>query len=386
MRGISTFNLLLKGSLFAAALTAGSFTTFGQVVTPTTPITAPCVQSTICEPTDITFDLPDGGGFLFGFSGDFNLIAAQGPNASSDFELRSTDLGAGLTTKVLYSPRFSSAGSTTGIIRYSFDISGTANLAGYRIYLEDASGTLHPICAGTEMLSSARTTTICGQIENLPSQLTVEGATFRFVLAFDLSGQPAHFMDFDNFGSNIFEEGRIILPVNFMGVTARKATKGTEVTWKVADEINVSRYEVQKGTNAGDLKTIGVVFAGEKSAYSFIDEQPSQGVSFYRIRSVDVDGKFKFSTVISFSNGKSAAILRAYPMPARDQVTLQHGAIEGKAQITISSEDGRIVKRQVLAVGSMLTPIDLSSLKVGLYLLRLENSNGEVETLKLVKQ
>lgn len=193
-------------------------------------------------------------------------------------------------------------------------------------------------------------------------------------------------MDFDNFGSNIFEEGRIILPVNFMGVTARKATKGTEVTWKVADEINVSRYEVQKGTNAGDLKTIGVVFAGEKSAYSFIDEQPSQGVSFYRIRSVDVDGKFKFSTVISFSNGKSAAILRAYPMPARDQVTLQHGAIEGKAQITISSEDGRIVKRQVLAVGSMLTPIDLSSLKVGLYLLRLENSNGEVETLKLVKQ
>ena len=193
-------------------------------------------------------------------------------------------------------------------------------------------------------------------------------------------------MIFDEFGSNIFSESDIVLPVNFMGITARKATRGTEVTWKVADELNVSRYEVQKGSNAGDLKTIGIVFAGEKSAYTFVDEQPSNGVSFYRIRSIDIDGKFKFSTVISFANGKSAAILRAYPMPARDQVTLQHGAIEGKAQITISSEDGRIVKRQVPATGSMLTPIDLSSLKAGLYLLRLEYSNGEVETLKVVKQ
>ncbi|HEY1113214.1 MAG TPA: T9SS type A sorting domain-containing protein [Chitinophagaceae bacterium] len=176
------------------------------------------------------------------------------------------------------------------------------------------------------------------------------------------------------------------LPVNFKGFQGKKVARGTQLIWDVADEFNVSRYEVQKGSDGGSFKTIGIVFAGEKSAYTFVDEQPSQGVSFYRIRSIDVDGKFKFSTVISFSNGKSAAILRAYPMPARNQVTLQHGAIEGKAQVTISSEDGRIVKRQVLTVGSMLTSIDLSSLKAGLYLLRLENSNGEVETLKLVKQ
>lgn len=226
---------------------------------------------------------------------------------------------------------------------------------------------------------------ICGQINNVAELLRGEG-TFRFVFVFEISGQSSHSMIFDNFGSNIFSESNIVLPVNFMGVNARKATRGTEVTWKVADEINVSRYEVLKGSNAGDLKTIGIVFAGEKSTYSFVDEQPSQGVSFYRIRSIDIDGKYKFSTVISFANGKSAALLRAYPMPARNQVTLQHGTIEGKAQITISSEDGRIVKRQVPATGSMLTAIDLSSLKAGLYLLRLEYSNGEVETLKLVKQ
>ena len=385
MRGISTLNLLSKGSLFAAALTAVSFTSFAQP-TGFPDITSPCVQSNPCEQPDIFFDLPGGGSSTFGFgSDDFTLIAAQGPNASSDFEFRSTDVSTG-KYKVLYSPQFKPSALGNNYISYTFELSGTADVTNVWIYLQDPNGQLYPVCTRSFTPSGgANETQICGQLNSIPAGINAEG-TFRFVFAFEISGQPSHTMIFDEFGSNIFSESDIVLPVNFMGITARKATRGTEVTWKVADELNVSRYEVQKGSNAGDLKTIGIVFAGEKSAYTFVDEQPSNGVSFYRIRSIDIDGKFKFSTVISFANGKSAAILRAYPMPARDQVTLQHGAIEGKAQITISSEDGRIVKRQVPATGSMLTPIDLSSLKAGLYLLRLEYSNGEVETLKVVKQ
>lgn len=176
------------------------------------------------------------------------------------------------------------------------------------------------------------------------------------------------------------------MPVDIVSLIATKTAKGAQLNWKVANEINVSRYEVQKSGDGGSFRTIGHVFAGEKSTYTFTDEQSTAGTSFYRIRSVDNDGKYKFSTIISFSNGKSAALLRAFPMPARNQVTLQHGTIEGKAQITISSENGQIMKRVVPATGSMQTSIDLSSLKAGLYLLRLENSNGEVETLKVVKQ
>ena len=383
MRGNSTFKLLRNSSL-AALLSVSGLTAFGQEPEPPTITTPVCQQTDQCVVADITFEAADGtGGTMDGFNGNFQLNGAMSGNANSDFDLRSTDI-RNETTKRLNSPYYTIS-SEANLINYTFELSGTAGTIAYTIYLQGGSeatpGAFYPICTATLELSNSGPAKICGAA---PRPTDLQGS-FRFVFIFQIDGQPSHYIDFDNFGSNILTPGAS-LPVNFMGVNAKKVTKGTEVRWNVAEEMNVSRYEVQKGTNAGDLKTIGVVFAGEKTSYSFIDENPSQGLSFYRIRSVDNDGKFKFSTVISFSNGRSAAVLRAFPMPAQNQVTIQHGTIEGKAQISIAAEDGRIVKRQLLAAGSMQTAVDLTGLKAGLYLVRLENSNGEVETLKLIKQ
>lgn len=375
MRGISTLNLLSKGSLLAAVM-AVSFNSFSQVCNQ--------VGSDACTvPVLYNFDNLTVGS-TGGFSGDFEYDASQSNQSNSSTYLQSTKPFA--TTKELITPTFVIPSSGALQLEYTFDLRGSATVSSFDVYIISPSGAeLALICDNVvpqydlgKSLGFVCASTTLG-IYNL------YGQTVKLKFVFTLSGSGQQTVAFDNFGL-VIDGSEITLPVNYTGFTARKVSKGTQLNWNVSDEYNVSRYEVMKGTNAGDLKTIGIVFAGEQSAYTFVDEQPSAGVSFYRIRSVDIDGKFKFSTVISFANGKSAALLRAYPMPARDQVTLQHGTIDGKAQITISSEDGRIVKRQVPATGSMLTPIDLSGLKAGLYLLRLEYSNGEVATLKVVKQ
>jgi hypothetical protein len=386
MRGNSTFKLLRNSSL-AALLSVSGLAAFGQPTPEPTPgeITQQCQLLTPeeCIDPNITFEHESGvGGDMYNFtSDDFILEGANSQNANSDFFLKSTPVISG--DKRLNSFWFKPNKQALSV-DYRFELSGTASVTTYRIYLQSkATGTFYPVCTATVQLSNSGPATVCGTA-GVPLALALEGE-FRFVFFFSIEGANSHYIKFDNFGSNLLLS-EATLPVNFIGLTAKKATKGTEVRWNVAEEMNVSRYEVQKGTNAGDLKTIGIVFAGEKTSYSFIDENPSQGLSFYRIRSVDNDGKFKFSTVISFSNGRSAAVLRAFPMPAQNQVTIQHGTIEGKAQISIAAEDGRIVKRQLLAAGSMQTAVDLTGLKAGLYLVRLENSNGEVETLKLIKQ
>jgi hypothetical protein len=321
---------------------------------------------------------------MFGFTGDFVLRGPSSTNSNADFALESTPVSDG-SRKILYSFPFNAV--TLGSVDYTFQVSGPANIETYSVYLESLTSggvhiAFHPVCSGEIELTNSAPTLVCG---NAPFPSVTGAVSFRLVFVFEISGEGQQTIAVDDFGSTLFSAGAA-LPVNFTGLSAKKTAKGTQLTWNVADEYNVSRYEVLKGNNAGDLKTIGLVFAGERTSYTFTDENPSQGVSFYRIRSVDVDGKFKFSTVISFSNGRSAALLRAFPLPAQNQVTLQHGAIEGKAQISITSEDGRTIKRLVPAVGSMQTAIDLTGLKAGIYLLRLENSNGEVETLKLIKQ
>jgi hypothetical protein len=372
MRGISTLNLLLKGSLFTFSIFLASHS-YAQ---------AP----DLCSEITANFDLNASG-----FSSPDNSFQHTIANGDGFFAKSfSRDINIEQTFQLL-SPKYANP-SPSGSVVYGFTLSGYVQGTDYQVDILDGSGaqivTSGRLSVNPNQNANNQNTRVCGRLTADVNLLPGGGAVQYRITIFSPdprgNGGIEVTVEFDDF--SVGNIAGTILPVNFTGFRGKKIAKGTELAWNVADEVNVSRYEVQKGSDAANLKTIGIVFAGEKSTYTFTDEQPTQGVTFYRIRSVDTDGKYKFSTVISFSNGKTVSLLRAFPMPARNQVTLQHGTIEGKAQITISSESGQIMKRVVPAVGSMQTAIDLSALKAGMYLLRLENNNGEVETLKVVKQ
>lgn len=159
-----------------------------------------------------------------------------------------------------------------------------------------------------------------------------------------------------------------------------------KLTWTVAEQDNVNRYEVERSSNGTTFNKIGQVKASDVSVYTYTDLQPAQGTVYYRIKNMDNDGKFKYSTVVSLRNGASSIVLKAFPLPARNSVTVQHNTAAAQAQIRISNQDGRLLKVVRPAVGTMQTVVDLSAYAPGLYILSFDNGNGAVETIKLVKQ
>ncbi|GAA4325093.1 T9SS type A sorting domain-containing protein [Flaviaesturariibacter amylovorans] len=180
------------------------------------------------------------------------------------------------------------------------------------------------------------------------------------------------------------EDGAIILPVTFMGITARKEGAGTRVQWDVADEVDVLGYEIEKSTDGVRFNRVGYVPASKKPAYNYSDAG-AEGTVYYRVKNVDVDGKFKYSSVVKLSGGKSSVMLKAFPLPARDQLTVQHEKMANGA-LVLSTADGRVVRQQLPAPGSIQTNVGLAGLTPGLYILRVDDGNGNVESLKVVKQ
>lgn len=176
------------------------------------------------------------------------------------------------------------------------------------------------------------------------------------------------------------------LPVNFISFNAKKEGSNTKLNWNVAQQDNVARYEVERSSNGTSFSKIGQVAASDITTYSFVDAQPVLGTVYYRVKNVDNDGKFKYSTVISLKEGSSLAVLKAFPLPAKNNVTLQHGNAINASQIRISAQDGRQLKTIRPAVGTMQTTIDLTSFTPGLYILSFDNGSGQVETIKIVKQ
>lgn len=175
------------------------------------------------------------------------------------------------------------------------------------------------------------------------------------------------------------------LPVEFISIDASKAAKGVQLTWKVGTELNVSHYEVERSTDGVNYKKIGSVYAAQLNNYSFTDQQPVNGIAYYRVRNVDIDGDFKYSTVVKFQNGISATLFKAFPTTTHAQVTLQHPSVGDKAIITVSSLEGRALQA-ITVQGSASTLVNLSAYPAGMYLLQYKGENGYTETFRILKQ
>ena len=177
------------------------------------------------------------------------------------------------------------------------------------------------------------------------------------------------------------------LPVNFIGVTANKVDNGALVRWDIADESNVKEYQLERSTNGASFSSVGTVVAKQKQVYSYTDATIKASTIYYRIKSVDNDGRTKYSGIIKFVNGNSASSqIKVYPTPAQNQLTVQHSQLGTNSTVTVSTMDGRVLKTIRPSAGSSNTMIDLSGLSAGMYVLRLDNGKGKIESTTFMKQ
>lgn len=133
-----------------------------------------------------------------------------------------------------------------------------------------------------------------------------------------------------------------LLPVKLSSFTANLKNEKTDLKWNTDSEESLSHFIVERSTNGSDYEEIGMVFAFGNSSvqknYLFSDNVSSlpAGIVYYRLRSVNVNGKQEFSEVRVVRIGKqenNVAIL-TYPNPATTEVRITlHQLAEQKSGI-----------------------------------------------------
>jgi len=210
------------------------------------------------------------------------------------------------------------------------------------------------------------------------------GQAVRVEFVFDTDGNAGGNFQFDDFRINLPQA--TALPVDFISFTAQKATTGVQLLWTVGTEVNVAHYDIERSSNGSTFTKIGSVPAIGSPRYSFTDAQSQSGTVYYRVRNVDHDGQFAYTTILKYKNGQAETLSKVFPTTTRGQVTLQHAPITGQAQITITSLEGRVLRNLTPVRGAMSTPIDLSAYATGTYLLRFVKEDGQSETFRIIKQ
>jgi hypothetical protein len=225
--------------------------------------------------------------------------------------------------------------------------------------------------------------TLCLQLNDLDLH---NGDAYRFEFTFYVQSNAAN-VTFDNFALTNAAPAPLPLPVTFLGIVATREKNNVYLRWDVATEIHVKEYDIERSENGRNFTQVGSVPAQEKQVYSYNDLNAGTGILFYRLRSLDLDGSFKYSPIVKLvANNSYANTMVIYPSPAQSQITLQHKKLAFNAKAIITTMDGKVIKALTPGVGTSNTIIDVSNLSAGMYILRLDDGNGKIETSTFVKQ
>lgn len=171
-----------------------------------------------------------------------------------------------------------------------------------------------------------------------------------------------------------------ILPIELLSFNGKAVDNANQLTWQTASETDNKGFDVERSSDTRTFEKIGFVVGNgtttKTQSYSFDDNNPNRGVSYYRLKQWDENGRFEYSKTIAVTQ-KGSTKLNAYPNPVTDVLTIET-SLTGEYQI-INLLGQVVLRGQTTPLGSV--GLDVSSLTKGTYVLKVGN-----EQLKFIKQ
>jgi hypothetical protein len=172
-----------------------------------------------------------------------------------------------------------------------------------------------------------------------------------------------------------------ILPVQDIKLSASRINgELVKLNWETKGEFDSRGFDMEyalafpdKFLTAGFLPSN--LNANFIKKYGYDHENGFEGVTYYRIKQIDLDGKFLYSNVVKVPGIALANHLTVYPNPASDLITARiFSKASGPAQMVIMDGQSRelIHKTLLLEKGYNRQAIALQSFPAGVYFLLLE--------------
>ncbi len=181
---------------------------------------------------------------------------------------------------------------------------------------------------------------------------------------------------------------QIILPVDLTYFKAEHIENKVNLTWETALEKNSHEFVVERSSDMARFEELGRVTAsGEtmgRKQYSFTDDMPVSGVSYYRLRMVDLDQSFSFSPTRDVVIRDPSAGLQVLPNPASpNYISIKDNGIDPH-HLLFTDYAGRPIKGfYEYSVPGFINLVPQQPLSSGLYLL-IHNKNGRKEHVKVL--
>ena len=198
-----------------------------------------------------------------------------------------------------------------------------------------------------------------------------------------LNGTTTSAASFDN-----LTESSTPLPIQLLNFSAtNEHDEFVSLKWQTGMEENNDHFEIERSTDGtGFDKIVTVKAVGNSStlqSYSATDNKPANGLNFYRLKQVDLDGRFTYSTVKSIRFGAGASPV-VYPNPVSTVFTAVPGS-ELIREIVIYNVLGKAVQFEMGNNSDAEMKVNVSRLSAGVYFLKVK-TDSKIFQFKIVKE
>ena len=208
-------------------------------------------------------------------------------------------------------------------------------------------------------------------INPLDADIVWSNTASRWEITFDATGFSGFFI----------KTSSSTLPLHWLAVSGTVNTQQQAViNWQV-QENNVASYEIEKSNDG--RKFVPVAFLNSErngtNKYTHTQQTALNGTLFFRIKQIDIDGKFTYSTIVKLSSHFNTLVL-VFPNPAKDVVTISVGADLINTKALLMDMSGKMLES--FAINQSSFTINLAHYSNAVYLLKFENGSK----VKIVKQ
>jgi Secretion system C-terminal sorting domain len=189
-----------------------------------------------------------------------------------------------------------------------------------------------------------------------------------------------------NFGQLGIGEMFAALPVTLTSFDAVRLTKlKVNLQWQTTTEQNNKGFEIERRLEKeSSFTTMG--FTASKAAdgnstskldYTMVDPNGYGGISYYRLKQVDRDGRAFHSLIKAVKGiGETSVSVLLWPNPAKGQFSIRLDGAQGIKEAFITDASGKTLRR--LHIGNN-EQVNIQGLPAGTYILTVLNAFGDKE-------
>lgn len=178
---------------------------------------------------------------------------------------------------------------------------------------------------------------------------------------------------------------QIPLPVKLVAFSGKVVNCSAELEWRTASEQSSDRYEVEHSTDGKSFTMVGTVKSRNSatgSTYTFSYPHMNAGTHQFRLKMVDISGKYAYSNTVSLRSDCGATQISVWPNPVTSAVTV--AGLNGPARVQLINVVGQLV-RELHAEATSLS-IDMSNYASGRYIIRIVDGTDRITNLQVTKK